>query len=118
MATINTTLAEVDELKPNPYSEEVKAGWLAELDGKIAVEVLHQETPVYGPEAWDTPLLVPAPYDNLYALYVSAMIDYYNQELDRYQNSMVVFNAAMDEYRKWYQRTNLPTTAGVFRGYL
>ena len=114
MATINDVLAQVDELKPNAYSEEVKAGWLLELEGRLAVEVL-EGVPPTSDASYDAPLLVPPPYDNLYVLYAGAMVDYWNQEFDNYANGMVMFNQALEEYRKWYQRAHRPERAGTFQ---
>lgn len=116
MPSINEIIERVDAVKPSPYGDEAKARWLEELDGKIAVEVLGTEAPVYGPERWDDPLLVAPPYDNLYELYVSAMIDYHNQEIDRYNNSMALFNTALEEFRRWYIRTHRPERAGGYVG--
>ena len=53
-----------------------------------------------------TVLLVPAPFDRLYVYYVIAMCDYAAHETAHYADSMALFNAALDEYAKWYQRTN------------
>lgn len=53
-----------------------------------------------------TVLLVPAPFDRLYVYYVIAMCDYAAHETAHYADSMALFNAALDEYAKWHQRTN------------
>ena len=53
-----------------------------------------------------TALLVPAPFDRLYVYYVIAMCDYAAHETAHYADSMMLFNAALDEYAKWYQRAN------------
>lgn len=114
MATIATVLAHVDELEPNPYSDVVKASWLEELDGKLAVEVLRQEPPAYPPDRWDALLLVEAPYDNLYVHYVVAMVCYHNQEIDRYNNAMMMYQQSVGEFRKWYNREHRPERAGSY----
>lgn len=48
----------------------------------------------------------PAPFDRLYVYYVIAMCDYAAHETAHYADSMALFNAALDEYAKWHQRTN------------
>ena len=58
-----------------------------------------------------TKLLVPAPFDRLYVYYVIAMCDYAAHETAHYTDSMMLFNAALDEYAKWYQRTNGATAS-------
>lgn len=114
MATIAQVLAQADELEPSPYSDTVKAAWLEELDGKLAAEVLRREPPAYPPNEWDAALLVEAPYDNLYVHYVVAMVCYHNQEIDRYNNAMMMFQQSMGEFRKWYNREHRPERTGGF----
>ena len=41
--TINTTIAAVDELRPNAASAETKAAWTIALDGRLRSEVLGAE---------------------------------------------------------------------------
>ncbi|MBQ9980178.1 MAG: collagen-like protein [Oscillospiraceae bacterium] len=52
----------------------------------------------------DRELLVAAPHDKIYYTYLCALIDYANGEYDKYQNTMVLFNAHLAEYAKWCQR--------------
>lgn len=115
MATVNKVLAMADELWPNTYSEEAKAAWLTELDGKIAVEVLGIEPPVYGAEKWDDDLLVSAPYDNIYVLYVTAMVHFADRENESYNDARALFEGAMSEYRKWHNRTHMPAGKGGYQ---
>ena len=73
-------IARADELRPNAVSEEMKASWIYELDGKVA-EL--QGVPV--PESkWpeDFDHLMPSPYDNIYELYLCAQIDNANLETE------------------------------------
>lgn len=97
-------IARADELRPNAVSEEMKASWIYELDGKVA-EL--QGVPV--PESkWpeDFDHLMPSPYDNIYELYLCAQIDNANMETALYENDMAMFNAAWDEARAWWRRTH------------
>lgn len=115
MATINNVIAYVNQLKPNGYGDDEKAAWLRELDGKIALEVMGLPAPQYTPEEWDNELLVSAPYDNIYWLYILSMMDFANEEFDNYANSRAMFSSAMGEYRRWYRRTHLPLGDAVLR---
>lgn len=115
--TLNEVIAHVDGVKPNVYPEEAKAGWMIRLDGMIAVEV-HGEAqpfPCAWPEDGDRELLVPFPYDDMYGLYVSAMIDFYNREYGNYNNAMTMFTERLEQYKAWYIRTHNPGKAGNFR---
>lgn len=120
--TIDKVIEMVDGRKPNVFTDEMKAQWLMELDGAIFTEVLRgrtapalpgeeeelREPPRAYPEDAQVPLLVTAPYDNLYGLYVEAMIDRYNQETMLYNSSAILFDQAMDAFRKQYHRTHEP----------
>lgn len=45
------------------------------------------------------------PHDRLYVLYVIAMMDYANMEYDNYANDRVLYESAVDEFARWWQRT-------------
>ena len=113
MATINNVIAQVDRLRPNQFADVDKAAWLSELDGKISQEVMGMPGPVRYrfPEDGNRQLLVPPPYENLYALYLFAMIDFHARDIDGYNASLVLFEQAQDEYRKFYRRTNMPKSS-------
>lgn len=114
--TINLAIAKVDELRPNAYDDETKASWISVLDGRIAMEVHHDASfAKYTKDEWDGDLVVPFPYDNIYELYLMAMIDYHNREYGNYNNDMTMFNAALDEYRKYYRRTNTPADSENYK---
>ena len=162
--TVEEVLAQVDELKPNQYSDMIKVDWLSRLDRKIWEEVITQyeiEEPItevekteetddtdnannmingamllddnvpdipnipdhddeeieeenktfdvfngYTVEDMNTELLVCDSYADLYVDYVFAMIDYVNQELDRYSNSMMMFNEKYKDFKNYYNRTH------------
>lgn len=65
------------------------------------------------PEDGDKPLLVEAPYDGLYDLYLMSKVDFYNREADNYNNS------AWRTTRRWTNGGNsitagtCPSAAGV-----
>lgn len=116
--TINEVLEKVSRVRMDAVDDSTKAGWLLELDGKLFREVIEthemnagEEMPDYPkqfPEDEDKDLLVKAPYDNLYELYVLAQVDFVNREYDNYNNGAMVYAAALDEWKKAYHRTHLP----------
>ena len=111
MATMNSVIEQIDGVKPNVFTEEDKYKWIATVDGMVSVDVLGQAEPtVYDiPEDADKPLLVPAPFDDVYALYVASMIDFHNREYNNYNNSAMMFSDRMDAYKSWYIRTHAAT---------
>lgn len=112
---IDELLANVQEMKPNQYSDQILIGWISSLEGKIVKEVFEtheQEEPIvfhgYTEADMDVELLVEESYTDLYKYYLHAMIDYSNGETDRYENSMIMFNNTYAEYKAWYNRTHKP----------
>ena len=56
----------------------------------------------------EQPLLVAFPHDDLYVKWLCAQIDYQNAEFDRYNNSLVHFNAGLQAFADWYNRAHMP----------
>lgn len=102
-------ISSVDSIKPNAYSTEQKTVWISELDGKIALEI--QGLQEYTPGA---KLVTPRPYSRVYELYAIAQINLHDGDYDSFANSMVMFNSALDDYAKHYQRTKTPAKQAGF----
>ena len=56
----------------------------------------------------DSELLVGSPYDNIYKLYLSAMVDFAMSEYSKYENDMALYNKAWGAYTRWYGRMYTP----------
>ena len=104
--TANKVIEIVDRIRPNSFDEEQKFGWINYLEGMVQELVIQaDEVKTYAyPEDMDRELLIPAPFDNLYGLYLESMIDYYNREYGNYNNSAVMFETRFSEYKKAYIR--------------
>ncbi len=110
MATVNSVIARAMELHPDAISDSIKCRWISELDGKIMRETMHRDDfPGYSfPEDGDKELLVKAPYDNIYELYIIALGDFYSGEFESYSSSAMLFEEAYSEFRKNYLRCHMP----------
>lgn len=120
MGDTNMTILEaigcVDALVPNSYTQQEKIRWLSTLDGKAVSEVFRTHEggegaafEGYSPETEpDTVLLVPAPYDNIYPLYLEMQINYYYGETAKYNNAANAFEAAWTDFVSQYNRTHMP----------
>lgn len=98
----------VDSIAPNGYDESIKKRWLSELDGRVRVE-LHDEatdgiSEFGGSTSLDTQLAAPFPFDQMYWMYLIAMLDLANGDTARYLNSATMFNSAFENYAKWLIR--------------
>lgn len=114
--TITEAITAIDAIKPNTFEEIEKIKWLSQLDGKVKKEIIDthadadavvfngydENTPL------DTELLIPAPYDEVYLLWLEAKIDYSNNEYGKYNNSSIMYNNAYSAYWRYYNRTHLP----------
>lgn len=122
MATIQEIIERVDDTKPNAFTQKTKMAWIAELDGKIAADVMmmniveiRQLKYVY-PEDLTSAPLVDFPHDTIYDLWLGAKIDFENGEYNKYQNSMEQFNAHYGNFVRWFAATYEPAQ-GYARGY-
>lgn len=106
-------LRAADDIRPNALLPATKLRWLAELDARIALDVMLMDISEannfkYTVEDKDSELLVHFPHDRLYTLYLIAQIDFANGELSRYQDDKELFNAAWGEFVRWFARTYEP----------
>ena len=107
MATVNRVTAYIDRVKPNVYTDEDKFNWISTLEGLVAREVMGEEGPEYEfPKDVDTELMVPSPFDDIYQLYVGAMIDFHNREYGQYNNTAAMFEERLEQCKAWYIRNN------------
>ena len=117
MVSISKVIEQVDGMTPNTFDEEAKFRWLATLDGMISLDVMKRTEPeAYEyPKDMDKPLLVGAPYEEIYAMYLRSMIDFHNREYDDYTNDMIMYQNMLEEFKAWYIRANGCCTANNFR---
>jgi hypothetical protein len=119
--TIIEAINKVDALKFNTYSQNDKITWLSKLDLAVKRLILdnhgNNPAPTFTGYTEDTPLdtvlLVPAPFDEIYLRWMEAQIDYYNGENDRYNNSIMLYNAMFDAYAAYYTRHHKPLMGGT-----
>ena len=113
MPSINEVIGRVDALRPNALEEQDKARWLVELDGRNYREVTMMDAPeALPPQRWpedgDKPLLVESPYDSMYSLYLTAMVEFALGEYQAYNNTCALFDQAQQEWRAAYRRAHCP----------
>lgn len=118
MAKIKDVIARVDEVKPNAFSQAQKLYWLAQLDGRVAADVMLmyisdiQQFNYQHPDDLERELLVSFPHEEIYDYWLQAKIDEANGEDSKYMNTMEAFNAAWNNFVCWFARTYQPA-----RGY-
>lgn len=112
--TAGEILNRVDMLDPNSFDAKIKLGWLNALDRKVFDSLImthrHEEGLSFeAVEDVDRELLIPEPYGmDCYVSYLRAKIAGENLEAVRYNQHMVMFNAAWQDFANAYNRTHMP----------
>lgn len=106
---VKEAIKRADALRPNTISEERKAGWVYELEGRLS-ETRHAPPPA---RVWpaDSALSMPPPYDMVYERYLCAMIDLANEDTDLYANDQAMFESTYKDAIAWWRRTHWPGPA-------
>ena len=110
-------ISRVDGMKPNAFSNEVKVGWVNELENMVQTEIFLLAPEEMVEYTWEknaeSELLVKTPYSKLYWIYLSAMIDFTHGEYKKYEKTMELFNTWLMEYQCWYARSFRPADGGA-----
>lgn len=111
--TISKVIALVNDIKPNQYTDQQKINWINYLDASVVNDIFSQYeecavtefVPYTNTDAdKEKELLVPFPNDIIYEYYLKMKIDEANEEMGKYNNNAMIFNAAFSEYSKQYNR--------------
>ena len=107
--------SEIRKMKPLGWEKNkayIKGDRVSVMDGgKVTVYVAKEDvTSEFSPQIdsrwsvdeYDT--YVAFPHDRLYYLYVICMMDYANKEYDKYANDKALYDEALSEFAKWWQR--------------
>ena len=120
MATIYEIQTRVSRIKPNNYEGTFFARWVAELDARIALDVMLMDISECEQLAYhrqenfaDIVPMLQFPHDELYDLWLYAKIDAADGETELYQNDMAMFNAYFAEYAEWFVSTYDPAQNGT-----
>ena len=99
--TIAEAINQIVELYEPTYSPAILTRWLWEMDQRMLHEELLRSGIIdeYDPETdRDVTLLIPAPYERLYVLYLARMIHLHRGEYDQAANFESEWNQLRNEY--------------------
>lgn len=120
--TIKEAISKADALNPNQYLDDIKVGWLSDLDYQIYFDVLCEHEPIptdgfvpYTIEDLDKDLIVSDPFTEVYTAYLDMKVDEANKETSRYNNSVMFFNAKYEAFAKNYHKNHKPVFRTKFR---
>lgn len=112
--TIREVLARVDTIRPNAYTDGEKIAMLNTIEGRIYTDILEQaegfdkEFLPFREGEEERELMVPVPFTDVYLYYLAAMIDFYNGDSGRYNDTMVLYNQAWEDYAAHYRERHKP----------
>lgn len=115
--TIQEAIDRADEMKANMMSDGLKIRQLTVIEQLIHDEIVlrHAHTqeqearPVYTEDTdTNTELVVPDPYSEVYVNWLLAQIDRQNQEDERYNVDIALFEQSYRTMQDWWIRTHMP----------
>ncbi len=106
-------IEKADELRPNGISEELKRGWLTDIEGECVEHLNRHEGG--NAEPWvctedeeDTEMILSEPYEMAYVYKLMAEVDRAQGEYDRANSEATVCNGYMEDWKAWYRRNHRP----------
>lgn len=111
---VSEVLRKIDQLRPNAYTDPEKIELLNTVEGRVYTDIFQKAEGFEGTfipfkeGQEERELAVPAPFTDLYFWYMASMIDLYNGDTGRYNDSIVMYNKAWDEYAAHYRENNKP----------
>lgn len=114
-------IGRVERDRPNEAGKDDLVAWINQLDMRFWTEQVRRHeggdavaAPDYSMDAaGDTELLIPSPWDEVYIHHLYACIDYRLGEMDRYNNSAILFQNAWANACKAWRRTHMPLQTGT-----
>lgn len=105
--TAAAAIAAANKLRPDNFTSETKLKWLTDLENRIYNELYSKrknDGSFTAPESLsgDSVLFAPAPYDEMYVLYICCITDFYRAEYDRYNNDSRMFDTMYADFCSWY----------------
>ena len=121
---IQDAIAKANESTPNTIERNQMVDWLSRVDWQIKTEVLDNYVDEIEYNGYDgdtdlnnTDLLVQPPYDELYIRYLEAMIHRYYEEMNKYNNCIVEYNAIYSRFKAQYNRAHKHKGATRYKFY-
>ena len=119
--TVNDLISDITSLRGQQYGTDMIMGWINEIEGQVIEEVINRAEgynlefiPMEYEKDQDKKLSIPDRFKDVYVNYLLSKIDYNNEETERYNNDVVMYNSAYDAYAAWFRRCNRAKKAPLF----
>lgn len=115
---------QVIRLRGQQYDEDIMTGWINEIEAQAVEQVLNRAVggvTEFEPYEWkkdqEKELLIPQRFQDVYLNYVFSKIDFMNQETERYNNDISMFEASWQEFMAWHIRNYQRQPGPSFRNF-
>lgn len=122
--TLEKLIENILTIKGQQFDNEIITSWINEIEVQAIDEVFNKAIGVnieFVPYDYttdmDKKLYIPDRFQDVYTNYIYSKIDFLNQETERYNNDVVMFNAAYESFSSWYLRNNKQKSIGYFSGF-
>lgn len=119
--TVGELIERIIMLRGRQYDEDIMVGWLNEIEGQVVDDVVNRAEgydmvfrPLSYAQDTERQLSIPERFQDVYINYMLSKIDYHNQETERYNNDVVMYNSAYDAYAAWFRRAHRPKREAMF----
>ena len=114
--TIRQLQDRLQAMKPHAFTQAEVIEWLSRVEGRVFAQIIQtHENPAlitfagYTTSTVDTTALIaPTPYDELYLYALMTQVDLHNMELDKYNNSAMLYNKAWGDFAAFWNREFMP----------
>lgn len=111
--TIKKAIKAANERRPSQIPDDTMLKWLSDLDMQLVIECLNKYCGTARPgfrgytieDDWDTELIVPAPWDEIYVHYLCMRIDLENGDMTQYNADGNLFGAEELRYKQYINRS-------------
>ena len=104
--TVRKVLELADAAKPNETVDDVKIGWVGQIEGRVLCEVLGRRPEDIVLPQWDEDeLAIPDAYAKAYVLHVVAMMELSAGNCETYSLLCVERDALLGSYAKYVLRS-------------
>lgn len=104
MLSVDNAVLDAGQIRPCALESTQLAAWGLALERKLLTTVYlltpEQVEQIMG-ECMPRLVAAPTAYEDIYAAWIAAKIDYSNGEYEKYQNSLEMYNAIYDELVLW-----------------
>lgn len=118
---LNDLLEKITVLRGQQYGTDMIMGWVNEIEGQVIDEIIKQAEgfdiefkPLDYQIDSEKQLSIPDRFQDVYINYLLSKIDFHNEETERYNNDVIMYNSAYDAFSAWFRRQHRAKRGPLF----